>query len=112
MIIDTKRLRADLGVLARECRALKDLLGQRWTGPMADEQRRLARLRVRTTELCVLRAWMRKRLHVRVAPRPIRDSAADWDARAWHDRIAERAKKDYERVPIGDAGATATGGAR
>jgi hypothetical protein len=98
MTIDTRRLRADLGALGRDCRALKDLLGETWTRPMADEQRRLARLRWRVTELCVLRAWTRRRLHVSRPPRhgapPERPEA--WDREAWHARIAERVQKDYE----------------
>ena len=46
-MIDTRRVRADLGALARECRALKDMLTTTWTRPMAAEQRKLGRLRWR-----------------------------------------------------------------
>ena len=99
MMIDGNRLRADLGALARECRALKDVLRATWTRPMADEQRRLARLGLRVTELCVLRAWSRKRLHVRDVE----------DATTWHGAIAERVAKDY---PLAHADANAVGGAR
>ena len=89
-MLDTKKLRADLRALARECRALKDLLGRTWTRPMADEQRHLARLRWRVTELCVLRAWSRGKRHCGQRP-----DAADEGA-AWHAKIAERVAKDYE----------------
>lgn len=99
-MMNHERLRADLGALARECRALKDMLRTTWTRPMADEQRHLARLRWRTTELCVLRAWSRRRLHVRSVD----------DAEAWHATIAERVAKDYE-LPV-DASLEAAGGAR
>ena len=92
MDIDSERLRADTCALARECRALKDVLGTTWTRPMADEQRKLARLRWRVTELCVLRAWTREKVHVTNAPR---GSADDWDRAAWHSKIAERVAKDY-----------------
>ncbi|HSO39298.1 MAG TPA: hypothetical protein VLT33_42520 [Labilithrix sp.] len=95
-MLDKAKLRADLGALARECRALKDLLGETWTRPMADEQRHLARLRWRVTELCVLRAWSRGKKHVRKAPRSVTDGAT-WDGAAWHAKIAERVAKDYER---------------
>jgi hypothetical protein len=85
MNIDSTKLRADVGALARECRALKDILGTTWTRPMADEQRQLRRLRWRVTELCVLRAWTRAKLHVTNVE----------DAAAWHAKIAERVAKDY-----------------
>ena len=110
-MLDGNKLRADLGSLARECRALKDLLGTAWTRPMADEQRHLARLRWRVTELCVLRAWSRARRHVTKAPRSVTDSGATWDGEAWHARIAERVAKDYER-PMEAAAAIVEGAAR
>lgn len=102
MMIDENMLRADLGALARECRALKNVLRTTWTRPMADEQRRLTRLRRKVTELCVLRAFCRKRLHVR-AVRDVEDIAA------WHAAIAERVAKDY---PLAQPGANEVGGAR
>ena len=90
MMIDGPKLRADLGVLAHECRALKSVLRETWTRPMADEQRRLTRLRRRVTELCVLRAWSRRRLHVRNVE----------DAEAWHAAIASRVAKDYALAEV------------
>jgi hypothetical protein len=100
MNIDSERLRADLGVLARECRALKNVLGTTWPRPMADEQRRLARLRRKVTELCVLRAHSRGRLHVKSVEEP----------EAWHARIAARVAKDYP--PAADARDAVVEGAR
>jgi hypothetical protein len=88
MNIDFTKLRADVGALARECRALKDILGTTWTRPMADEQRQLIRLRWRVTELCVLRAWSRQKLHARKVTNVE-------DVPAWHAKIAERVAKDY-----------------
>ena len=113
-MIDSKKLRADLGVVARECRALKEILGTTWTRPMADDQRHLARLRWRATELCVLRAWTRGNRHVTKAPRAIADAGADWDCDAWHARIAERVAKDYpgEANANADANANTEGGTR
>lgn len=98
MKIDGERLRADTCALAHECRALKGLLGMTWTRPMADEQRRLARLRWRVTELCVLRAWTRGRVHVTRAPR---GSGEAWDGAEWHAKIAERVAKDYAEAEGG-----------
>ena len=103
MNIDSERLRADLGVLARECRALKNVLGTTWTRPMADEQRHLVRVRLKVTELCVLRAWSRGKLHVRNVEAP----------EAWAVRIAERVGKDYARPDTDtNANRNAEGGAR
>ena len=99
MMIDGPKLRADLGVLAHECRVLKNVLRRTWTRPMADEQRRLTRLKRRVTDLCVLRAWSRKRLHVRNVE----------DAEAWHAAIAERVAKDY---PLANVAANEAGGPR
>lgn len=110
MEIDGDRLRADTCALGRECRALKDLLGTTWTRPMADEQRRLVRLRWRVTELCVLRAWTREKAHVRTAPR---GAAEGWDRAAWHSKIAERVAKDYALASAdASADANADGGAQ
>lgn len=97
MNIDSKRLRADNSALAHECRALKDMLGATWTRPMADEQRKLVRLKWRVTELCILRAWTRQRVHVTKAPR---GSPEGWDRAAWHAQIAERVAKDYASVEV------------
>jgi len=99
MTIDSERLRADMAALAGECRALKDVLGTTWTRPMADEQRHLARVRLKVTELCVLRAWGRGKLHVRSVEEP----------EVWAARVAERVAKDYARP---DEDANAVGGGR
>jgi len=87
-MIALEKLRADIGALACECRALKSVLGETWTRPMADEQRRLSRLRWRATELCVLAAWAHGTRHAWKV-RGVEDVAA------WHARIVERVTKDY-----------------
>jgi len=95
MNIDSARLRADLKALAAESRALKAVLGTRWERPMKDEQHMLARVRWRTTELCILRAAARGKRHV---PRPPRAWGYTPDAReldAWHAAVAARVAKDY-----------------
>ena len=99
MNIDRSKLRVDVNALARECRALKNILGTTWTRPMADEQRQLVRIRRRVTELCVLRAWSRGKMHATKV-------ANVEDVAAWHAKIAERVAKDYavaELVAEGDA---------
>jgi hypothetical protein len=62
---------------------------------MADEQRALARLARRMTELCILRARLRGRWHVSAAPRALRRDGETWDRDAYHARIAERVALDY-----------------
>ena len=85
MTVDMEILRAELRALAHECRALKNELGKTWTRPMADEQRRLRRIRWKVTERCILAACLRGKRHV----------LANDDA--WHRAIAERVAKDYPR---------------
>ena len=80
--IDLARLKHDLRALAAQSKALKALLRQRWTRPMADEQRALAALRRRATRLCVLRASLRGRLHLHIDV-------------AEHQKIAARAAREY-----------------
>jgi hypothetical protein len=95
MDIDVRRLCADLRALAIESRAMKTILRATWTRPMHDEQRKLARMRRRATELCVLRAFARGRRHVRA---PLREGAypgMKWDCDEWHMKVAERVAKEY-----------------
>jgi len=84
--------RAHLHELSSRIRALKAVLGVRWRGPMAAEQRELQRLKLRATELCALRAFARGKLHLRQAPLA---AEADWDALTYHRRIAERLAPSY-----------------
>lgn len=93
--IDLVRLRRDRASLASQCLDLKRALGRPWLAPMADTQRRLTRLRRALTELHVLLAWTRGRLHVRMPPRDLAPSTEPWDGRAWNARIAERVALDY-----------------
>jgi hypothetical protein len=93
--IDVSRLRADIVSASAECRALKQALRRTWAAPMADEQRRLARVARRVTDLCILRARMRGRWHVTTPPRDLRGPGASWDRDAFHARIADRVALDY-----------------
>jgi len=95
MNIDTIRLAADLAAIASEARSVKTILRTTWTRPMADEQKKLVRLRRRATELHVLLAWTRGKRHV---ARPIRDTwytGRAWDEATWHVVVAERVAQDY-----------------
>jgi hypothetical protein len=92
--IDYQRLRNDLAILAVEAKQLKRLLGSTWLRPMADEQRRLARTRRRSTELHVLYAYARGRIHVSTPPHDAPSDGA-WDCAKWHARIAGLVAPDY-----------------
>lgn len=101
MNIDSTRVRADIASLATDAKATKTILRATWTRPMADEQRRLVRLRRRLTELHVLYAWSRGKVHV---TKPIQDTwftGRAWDE-TWHVVVAERAAKDYA-LPLAEA---------
>src|SRR5262249_44522003 len=95
--IDLHRLRRDVAACAAESRALKQVLRRTWTVPMADEQRRLARLAWRATELCILLARRRGRFHVSSLPPEEREE--------YHARIAERVARDYQ-LPANSPAAT------
>jgi hypothetical protein len=96
--IDIARLRADLLESTAQCTETKRVLRTRWTKPMADEQRRLVRLRRKITDLLVLYAHVRGKLHVTACPRALREGKEGeppWDAGAFNARIAERVALDY-----------------
>jgi hypothetical protein len=92
--IDYVRLRNDLANLADEAKHVKRLLGSTWLRPMADEQRRRARIRRRATELHVLLAHSRGHIHVSTPPRNASPDPA-WDCATWHARIAGLVAPDY-----------------
>jgi hypothetical protein len=87
--IDRTKLKGAIRELAGECTRIKRLLRATWERPMADEQRRACRLKRNLTELHILLAWTRGRLHLTSSPQ------AAWDARAHAARIAERLAPDY-----------------
>jgi|SRR5580704_3158532 hypothetical protein len=93
--IDLRQVRRDVASAAAASLALKKVLRARWARPMGDEQRALARLQRRMTELFVLLARARGRFHVSAPPRALRDAGAVWDREAYHARIAERTALDY-----------------
>jgi hypothetical protein len=83
MRLDVSRLADDVVRLVVECTELKALLRKTWTRPMADEQRRHARARRNLTDLFILKAHLRRRIHARSL------SADD------HARIAELTAARY-----------------
>ena len=95
-------LRTDILQLAGECTRLKRVLRAPWQRPMADEQKRACRMRRNLTELHVLLAWTRGRLHVTSPPLPV----AGWDARVHAATIADRLAPDYAAVVTSDGPAT------
>lgn len=88
--IDVPRLCAEIRAHAEENRRLKDALRRTWTEPMAAVQKRLVASRRRTTELCILRAWLRGRFHLQ---KPLREGSypgMKWDRERYHQLVAER----------------------
>ena len=82
--------------LEREIRELKSVLRARWERPMADEQRRHVFLRAKATELYVMVAFARGRLHVQNAPRGLSPGSA-WDPHAWAALLAGRVTAAREK---------------
>ena len=63
--VDLTRLRAARAALDLRILALKSELRARWQRPMASEQRELLACKRAATDLCILRAWLRGRWHLR-----------------------------------------------
>lgn len=103
--IDLPRLRGDLRAVSDSITSLKRVLRAPWTEPMAERQRRLVRLKLRATELCVLRAHLRGRFHLARPPAWLDlssftagDGDRTWDRAAWHAEVAARVARDYAIV--------------
>ena len=90
--MNRRALRADIRDISARIRELKAALRATWQRPMAAEQRELCRLRQRATELCVLSAFSRGKLHVKRAPH---GAPTPFDAQQYHARIAERLAPGY-----------------
>lgn len=69
MNIDIRRLKEDRRALEGRIRSLKALLRTTWTEPMAATQRALLAAKREATELCILRAHLRGKLHLPDADR-------------------------------------------
>ena len=98
--IDSRRLIHDIAALTLDCIHLTSVLRATWTKPMADEQRRLLHARRQVTDLLVLLATSRQRLHILHAPREVRCASPDfdpstWDAKSYNLTIANRLLETY-----------------
>ena len=107
-----RRMHADLAELAREARALKTQLRQRWREPMGEVQRRLCEVKLDATYGMIALAAARGRLHVLAMPRlgsiPGTDqyyfrapgarlySLVRWDPVAHRDRVVRTLVPSYE----------------
>ncbi len=91
-MLDISKVRSDIARFTADSIHLKSVLRTTWTRPMADEQQRLVRVRRTLTDLFVLFAFSRNKLHVRTAPR---EWIGDWDVNAYHQKIAMRLMPDY-----------------
>lgn len=69
MKIDNHRLKQDRRALESRIRSLKALLRRSWTPPMASVQRSLVAAKREATELCIVRAHLRGKLHLPDAER-------------------------------------------
>jgi len=69
MNIDNQRLKQDRRALEGRIRSMKALLRTTWTEPMATVQRSLLAAKREATELCILRAHLRGKLHLPDADR-------------------------------------------
>jgi hypothetical protein len=99
--LDLPRLERDLRALAHDAVHLKSVLRTRWLRPMADEQRRLVRVRRELTERLVLLALSRGRLHVRHRPRELACfDHTPWDPDAHARTVATRLLPDYAAAGI------------
>ena len=88
---------------------LKRVLRTRWPEgeDMAPTQWELIKLQARATELCVLRARLRGRYHLNIAPRAIRDAGLAWDQEKYHAKIADKLAEEFraaEPEPVSLAG--------
>lgn len=86
---------AALRAHADESRRLKALLRQTWTEPMQEVQAALLRCQRRTTELCILRAYLRGRLHLEGPLRAGAFPGMSWDRERYHRSVAERVAQDF-----------------
>ena len=93
--IDRHKLVTDIRTLILDTIRLKTLLGARWERPLAEEQRRLHRIRRLLTERLVLLAASRGRIHVVRLPRDQRGARQAWDPAAHASSVVARVLPEY-----------------
>ncbi|HEY6723056.1 MAG TPA: hypothetical protein VI197_03465, partial [Polyangiaceae bacterium] len=107
-----RRMRADVAELAREARALKQRLRQRWHEPMGAAQRRLSQVKIDVTYRLIALAAARGRFHLLALPRrgsiPGTDQyyfgapgatlyiLASWDPAAHRESVVRELVSSYE----------------
>lgn len=98
--IDIVRLQQAMAVAAEAIKAIKKVLRAPWVAgeEMGPRQWELLKLQRRATELCVLRARLRGRYHIRVAPRSYRDAGLAWDQEGYHAKIAGKLAEEFAAV--------------
>lgn len=94
--IDVPALRALLIDTAAQIRAVKSQLRTTWTRPMHREQRELWALKDKATLLCILRAYVRGRYHLRAPRRRGRSPDVEWNQERVHRTAAARAAERYD----------------
>jgi hypothetical protein len=107
--IDMPRLRQAMAATAEAIRVIKRVLRAPWPEgeDMAPTQWEIIKLQARATDLCVLRARLRGRYHLKIAPRAIRDAGLAWDQEKYHARIADKLAEEFkaaEPEPVALAG--------
>ncbi len=96
LCIDIPELRSLLSDVATEIKTVKRVLRAPWQQPMAAEQKQLAALKRKATHLCVLRAFVRGKYHLRRPPRHLANVwGADQPQHIYHQDIAERTADRY-----------------
>ena len=103
-MLDVSKIKSEIVQLTADCIHLKSVLRTTWTRPMGEEQRRLIRVRRSVTELFVLLAFARKKLHVRNAPQEFVGPRENWDAAKYHEQIAMRLMPEYSKPDATECG--------
>jgi len=104
--IDPYLVQQDIRNIEAEIAKVKAPLRTTWTKPMGREQFDLLRLRAEATDLYILRAWMRGKLHRTNPPEATRAlllsegrDLSEWDAREHAQEVAERMASRYAPQP-------------
>jgi hypothetical protein len=96
MKINIQKLKQDIHEIEAEIAAIKQPLRTTWTRPMGKEQWDLITLRSKATDLYILRAWNRGKLHRQNPPEAIRVGSGFWSPEEHAQAVWERLAPDYE----------------
>lgn len=94
MKLDIRQLKADIAALEEQIREVKTPLRQAWTDipAMANNMAKLQYLRDKITNLLILRAWHRGKLHCTTAPHGYEEG---WDAKASAQSVYDQYAPKY-----------------